>query len=181
MISFHALTIKSSGGRLNILSCEIRVATPSAAAVSTKRVALPFRAIWDTGATASVITAKVAADLGLAATGMTRVRTANGVRDSNVFLVDIELPNGVRVGNVPVTDGDIAECDVLIGMDIIGMGDFAVTNTNGLTTMSFRIPSIQEIDYVEDSKRAQRLNLPRDQRRAADLADRKAQKKRFTK
>ena len=39
--------------------------------------------------------------------------------------------------------------EVLIGMDIIGAGDFAVTNSNGKTVMSYRYPSIERIDFVE--------------------------------
>lgn len=180
-IHFRALTIKSSGGRLNILRCEVRVATPSVATGLARQV-LPFQAIWDTGATASVITPKVAADLNLAATGKARVTTVNGPRDSNVFLVDIELPNGVRVENLQVTDGDINGADVLVGMDIIGMGDFSVTNTGGATTMSFRLPSIKEIDYVEQAKQITLTgSSSRQGRRAVVLADRKAQKKGFRK
>lgn len=38
--------------------------------------------------------------------------------------------------------------DVLIGMDIITAGDLAITNHNGRTTFSFRVPSCEEIDFV---------------------------------
>jgi hypothetical protein len=31
------------------------------------------------------------------------------------------------------------------------MGDFAVTNADGRTTLSFRIPSTREIDFVPES------------------------------
>lgn len=174
MIQFRALTSKSVGGLARILTSDVRVCTPSIA--TGARQTLPFRAIWDTGASASVISPKVAADLKLAPTSMTQVRTAKGLRDSNVYLVDIELPNNVRVQNLQVTDGDIIDFDVLIGMDIIGMGDFSVTNANGITTMSFRIPSIREIDYVEEAKHPPPTGT-RNERRKAQLAARKAQKK----
>jgi predicted aspartyl protease len=177
LIEFRALTIKGVGGRLNSLSCDVHIATPSAA-TGLPRLSLPFRAVWDTGATASVITPKVASDLNLAATGMAQVQTANGRRDSNVYLVDIELPQKVRVQNLRVTDGDIFGCDVLIGMDIISMGDFSVTNIKGITTMSFRLPSIKEIDYVEEANQLRLLGTTsRKGRRAATLAHRKAKKK----
>jgi hypothetical protein len=179
LIRFNALTIKGVGGRLTMLVTDVKVATPSAASGASQT--LPFKAIWDTGATASVITAKVAADLQLAATGMTQVRTVGGLRDSNVFLVDIELPNHVRIQNVKVTDGEIIDADVLIGMDIIGTGDFSVTNVGGVTTMSFRVPSIREIDYVEEANHLNLMGTSRTDRRARVLADRKAQKKGFTK
>ena len=36
---------------------------------------------------------------------------------------------------------------MLIGMDIITLGDFAITNLNGQTVMSFRLPSSGRIDF----------------------------------
>ena len=43
--------------------------------------------------------------------------------------------------------------DALIGMDILGMGDFAVTHYGGKTTFSFCSPSRREIDFVTELKR----------------------------
>ena len=40
---------------------------------------------------------------------------------------------------------------VLIGMDIITAGDFAVSNYNGTTMFSFRIPSQKKTDYVAET------------------------------
>ena len=37
-------------------------------------------------------------------------------------------------------------------MDIISLGDFVVTNTNTKTTFSFRIPSVQEIDFIPETQ-----------------------------
>ena len=37
-------------------------------------------------------------------------------------------------------------------MDIIGMGDFAVTHSDGKTTFSYRWPSSEKIDFVEQGK-----------------------------
>lgn len=44
--------------------------------------------------------------------------------------------------------------DILIGMDVINRGDFAVTNVGGITKFSFRVPSEAHIDFVEDHNRA---------------------------
>jgi hypothetical protein len=39
--------------------------------------------------------------------------------------------------------------DILIGMDIITLGDFAITNANHRTVVSFRIPpDTKHIDFV---------------------------------
>lgn len=58
-----AFTIKSNSGVLNQLTTMVNVVVPN-----TKN-AYQVKAIWDTGATASVITENVVKSLGLLATG----------------------------------------------------------------------------------------------------------------
>lgn len=41
--------------------------------------------------------------------------------------------------------------DVLIGMDVISKNDFAISNYNGKTQFSFRIPSQNDVDYKAES------------------------------
>ena len=112
----------------------------------------PFKAIWDTGATNTVITLKVAQDCNLKPISATVVKTANGDRISNVYLTGILLPNNIGFSQVHVTEGTISDgFDVLIGMDIIGAGDFAVSQNNGKTNMSYRVPSVECIDFVQQA------------------------------
>lgn len=178
MIPTQALTIRNAlGGPLRVLDCAVNVTTPSAA-VGVPVQRLPFRAIWDTGASVSVITQNVIAGLSLAPTGKTNVETANGPRLSDVFLVDIELPNGVRMQSVTATEGIIRGFDVLIGMDIITVGDFSITNVGGETVMSFRTPSVKEVDWVKEIEEQNRLRTTtREGRRAAQKAAIKQQKR----
>jgi hypothetical protein len=42
---------------------------------------------------------------------------------------------------------DCDEYDVIIGMDVICNGDYAITKQDGKTTSSFRIPLEVEIDF----------------------------------
>lgn len=110
--------------------------------------------IWDTGATGTAITETLVKQLGLQPTGKTRVNTANGVVLQNTYTIDIGLPNSVKVQGI-VANGcsDLpSDNEVLVGMDIIGLGDLSVTNYKGKTCMSFRIPSIHEIDYSLNTK-----------------------------
>lgn len=37
-------------------------------------------------------------------------------------------------------------------MDVIGLGDFAVSNYRGKTTFTFRVPSLEEIDFVDEPR-----------------------------
>ena len=107
-----------------------------------------FIAIWDTGATGTVITQKVVDACGLKPIGVTQVRGVNSVTISEVYLVNAVLPNTVGFANVRVTKGTITDnVDVLVGMDIITMGDFAITNKDGKTVFSYRHPSMQTIDF----------------------------------
>ncbi len=115
---------------------------------------MAFDAIWDTGATNSVITQKVIKDCGLVATGMAKVRGVHGAKKSETYLVNIALPHKVVVAGVRVTKGNIPGADILVGMDIINRGDFAVTNHNGITKFSFRTPSQEHIDFVPEINRA---------------------------
>lgn len=109
-------------------------------------------ALWDTGATASVITQKTAAALGLKPFTKTMVSHAGGKTPQNVYLVNFYLPNKVLIPTIRVTECQDTSGDfgVIIGMDIIVLGDLAITNFKGKTTVSFRIPSIATTDYVKD-------------------------------
>ena len=108
---------------------------------------------WDTGASRSSISQRIVDDLNIIPVGNTNIGTANGMVTVNTYFVDFGLPNGVTVKNVLVSCANLgSDIDILIGMDIIKHGDFAITNTNSKTTFSFRTPSIQEIDYVKESR-----------------------------
>lgn len=109
------------------------------------------KAQWDTGATRTCISKKVVQELGLVPIGLENIRTPSGCKTVNKYLVDIVLRNDVTVTDVQVFDSEIGNqgIDVLIGMDIISLGDFAVSNYNGKTQFSFRMPSQANTDYVQ--------------------------------
>lgn len=142
-------------GRTNKLQVETLISVhlnpgtdPSVAAQNAKK----YMGIWDTGATNSMISKKVVDECGLIPTGMARVQGATGSSDCETFLVSIFLPNKVVFPSIRVTKGVLAGCDVLIGMDIINQGDFAITQSDGKTTFSYRYPSIEQIDFVVQKK-----------------------------
>jgi hypothetical protein len=124
------------------------------ASSATPPPVVQFNAIWDTGATNCVITQAVVDACGLAPIGMTRVQGVHGTEDAEVYLVNVYLPNQVFFQSVRVTKGAFVGADILIGMDIITQGDFAVTNLGGVTKFSYRYPSETHIDFVvEQNKR----------------------------
>ena len=77
------------------------------------------------------------------------VSTAGGNRNANVYLVNMYLPNNLVIQRLRVAEGCLMD-ELLIGMDIISKGDFAVTNLDGNTYMSFQFPSTRHIDFVKE-------------------------------
>jgi predicted aspartyl protease len=113
-----------------------------------------IEAIWDTGATNSVITPYVAQQLRLSPIDTVRIKGVNSEADAPVALVHISLPNNLLLVSRRVTIAKIGgEADMLIGMDIISLGDFLISNLNQKTSFSFVIPPFpNQPDWVERSK-----------------------------
>ena len=148
----RSFTTTAVGGLLNVLKSQCGI---SQAFDPTAGGALPpvvqFDAIWDTGATNSAITQAVVDACGLVPTSMAQVHGVHGVSTAEVYLVNIYLPNNVAFAGVHVTKGaNLPGAQILIGMDVISQGDFAVTNLGGITKFSFRVPSEAHIDFVEE-------------------------------
>jgi predicted aspartyl protease len=106
-------------------------------------------AIWDTGASGCCITSKVVADLGLLPSSKIKVLTAAGEVFQNVYLICFHLPNNLSI-NLPVTEVPSLpnKFEVLVGMSVISHGDLAISNFEGRTCISFRMPSIARTDYT---------------------------------
>ncbi len=108
--------------------------------------------LWDTGATGTVISENCAKKLNLKPISKAKVFHANGEAIVNVYAINLYLPNQVGFQFIKVTEGILNGTDLLIGMDIISRGDFSISNFAGNTTFSFRVPSIQRIDFVEEPR-----------------------------
>jgi predicted aspartyl protease len=167
----NAITHRSTLGLLNAIICEAMVTAPFTGVPSTSE-SLPtvkVKGLWDTGATGSVITKAVADSIGIQPTGRKIVHHANGSDEVNTYLVNFVLPGNVVITGVNATEGKLSGIDILIGMDVISLGDFSITNYKGKTVMSFRVPSCHEIDYIKHiqevneraAKEAQRQHITR--------------------
>jgi hypothetical protein len=148
-VKFQAFTARASG-RVNVLKTPVKVFEAFDPRTQKPGPGYEFWAIWDTGATNSVISQKVVDALRIRPTGFATVKHAQGTADDvETYFVNIWLPNGVGMSMVRVTKGVVPDADLLIGMDIISKGDFAITQHQGKTTFSFRVPSCEEIDFVK--------------------------------
>jgi predicted aspartyl protease len=112
-------------------------------------------ALWDTGATHSVIDNKTAETLGLTPVDWGVISGVNSERTAAIALVDILLPNHILFENHRVSIADVKSADMLIGMDIICRGDFIICNSENRTSFSFAMPPftdrpdwIQKSDYL---------------------------------
>ena len=136
-----------------------RIITPVEVKNSITGISFDTNGIWDTGATASVVTKSTAAKLGLIPVGQTLVLGVHGKKRVNVYDITLTLNNRDITLRTLVTECDELSADnsvgVLIGMNVITKGDFAITNHEGHTVMSFRVPSLQTIDFVAGIKSSQ--------------------------
>ena len=108
---------------------------------SFARKGINVTALWDTGATGSAISPAVAQSMNLIPFKRTKVIGVNNTSIVDVAKVSIGLPNMVMVEEVNVMICNLNQgFDVIIGMDIILLGDFSISNGGGKTLFSFALP-----------------------------------------
>jgi len=98
------------------------------------------KALWDTGAVATVVSSRLVRALGLSAIDQNMATTVQGSYLASIYLLDVLLPNKMLVKSLRVSDGEFDDCDILIGMDLIRLGDMMITNGSAMK-FTFRIPS----------------------------------------
>jgi hypothetical protein len=144
----RALTIKFNGFASE-LRMEVGISDTIPPSLLPNYAPKKFNGLWDTGASCSSINQKVIDECGLSPIGIVNVQTANGLHQAEVYSVNMYLPNNVVIGVTRATKADLGPAlDALIGMDVICLGDFAITNKDNKTVMSFRYPSTACIDFV---------------------------------
>jgi hypothetical protein len=76
------------------------------------------------------------------------------VRTASEYLINLVLPNQVGLAGISAVSADsdevVGNWDILIGMNVITRGDFAITHRDGKTTFSFRVPPSGHIDFTND-------------------------------
>jgi len=174
---FQSFTTYFSG-RINKPVNKVGIALPNQN--SNKSPTHKYKAIWDTGATNCVITKKVVQDLGLKPFSKRKVISVHGEQTANVYYVDIFPPSKVCIQRIIAfeTSSLAGEVEMLIGMDVIALGDFSITHAKGKSIMSYRTPSIKDIDYVAESRKITNKSLKHGSKsRKTIKANRKKEKK----
>ena len=98
-------------------------------------------AAWDTGAEITIISPRVVKSLNIKPVAQTKVMGIGGEEKVEVFKIHVGLPNGFIYEDLIVYCSDIDDYDILIGMDIISLSDFFLTNVNGNNKFCFRLPA----------------------------------------
>jgi hypothetical protein len=161
-VPFQAFTIRANGvANCIITDVEVCEAYDPGAPPQSMPPVHTAKAVWDTGASRSVVSEGVANALHLVSAGNVDVHHAGGTSVSPTYMVNYKLPNGVMIAGALVTQAPLVTCDVLIGMDVLALGDMSLSHAGHKTCMSFRTPAIGGTDYVAEHKKLMNANVGR--------------------
>jgi predicted aspartyl protease len=126
-------------------------------------VQIEIEALWDTGATMTCIKPSLRDRLKLRQSELVESLTMSGIGgevEADGTLVSIWLAPNFMLELCPVYIIDFpGKEELLIGMDIISMGDFVVCNTDNKTSFSFVIPPFPDrINLADKADAANRQN-----------------------
>lgn len=95
---------------------------------------------WDTGASQTCISKELIQRMNLKPVGVGNVTTTIGERQTKAYIINLVINKEVKISDLLVIEADIGEqgIDILIGMDVISLGDFAVSNYEKQTYFFFQ-------------------------------------------
>lgn len=110
------------------------------------------KGLWDTGSSDSVISSDFVKKHNLQPIGTATVGTTGATSKSNIYSIDFLLAQKQHI-SLNVTESSQlcgSGFDMLIGLDVITLGDFALTTTDDIICFSFRYPSKGLIDFTKE-------------------------------
>lgn len=115
------------------------IETPAVVKANGKSVSVI--AVWDTGSTHTVMAPHVANELAALLHGGVNAHTMGGYVNHKFCTVSLELGGYIKVsGNILCSPSSLSadnRVGLIIGMDIISLGDFSIKNSSGKTVMTF--------------------------------------------
>ena len=136
--------------KVGVIKTPINIYTTKEYNDNFKSIKDNYVALWDTGSTMTVISEELASKLNLDIAGEVLTDTVGGKYNAKRYVISVTLPNRLNIENIIVSSGKLGDgIDLLIGMDLITLGDFAITNYNDKTVFSYRFPSTEVIDFVK--------------------------------
>lgn len=120
-----------------------------------------YESQWDTGCEQTVISERVADELGIPLDGIMLLGGVGGYISARKADVNLTFLEGVSISIVVCVAPMKGKVDVVIGMDIISQGDVKITNSKGVTRFSFAMPSdenrfisLSMLDNTQDTVKA---------------------------
>ena len=156
----HRGFIKLYNGPINKLSTTVNILPTASADKVLKNIPVQIEALWDTGATLTFIKPKIRDQLKLRMfrTGSSiSIAGVGGLVKADFTVLSLFLATNFAIEYCPAYVVDFpVNFDMVIGMDIINMGDFAVCNTENKTSFSFVVPPLP--DRIDFTDKADALN-----------------------
>jgi hypothetical protein len=153
--------IKSYDCPTNKLTTIINIIPIASIDKNLRNMAIEVKALWDTGATLSFIKPELRDNfkLSMVRTGSSAtIAGVGGQVKADFTIVSLLLAQNFVLEYCPVYVVDFpVNFDMVIGMDIINMGDFAVSNTENKTSFSFVVPPLP--DRINFAEKAKMLNI----------------------
>ena len=114
-------------------------------------LSLTIEALWDTGASMSAITPEIQKHLRAVPIDRKEIAGIHNTEEVDIVSLSLELPNNVIKKTIRVAVCNISsQVGMILGMDIISLGDFALSNGNAQTLISFAVPPFHEkIDFTK--------------------------------
>jgi hypothetical protein len=152
--------IKSFDRPVNKLATRVNILPIASSDKTLCNMPIEVNALWDTGTTLTFIKPEIRDRLKLR---MVRVDSPasiaglGGLVKADFTIVSIFLTSNFAIEYCPAYVVDFpVKFDMVIGIDIINMGDFAVCNTENKTSFSFVVPPLS--DRINFSDKAEMLN-----------------------
>jgi hypothetical protein len=149
--------IKSYDGPVNKLATTANILPIASSDKTLSNTPFEINALWDTGATLTFIKPEIRDRLKLR---MVRIDSPvsiaglGGLVKADFTIISICLTPNFIIEYCPAYVIDFpVKFDVVIGMDIINMGDFAVCNAESKTSFSFVVPPLPDrINFADKAK-----------------------------
>jgi len=106
-----------------------------------KRRVKAFRAMWDTGSNATILSTALVRELNPESFGKGGMIGIGGQSEGDTFLMHVSLPTDDVITYQEVYEADLRDYDAIIGMDIITRGNFHLDCDHGETLFSFELPN----------------------------------------
>jgi len=158
-VEYRGFTVQYTG-LVNELTSSIKILPMLTANKAFQDNPVEVEALWDTGATVTCMKPMLWERLQINpfdTTGRIELAGVGGKVKTNFTIMNLLLAPNFEIEYCPVYVLDFpGDAEILIGMDIIKMGDFVICNTNNETSFSFVVPPFP--DRINLAEKAEAIN-----------------------